>query len=160
MSDPKKERMFQIINIVAVLAASVLVGAVLIQMYRGKAATGAAKTAETANNNVPSPLPLDPAAQPPADPSKPPAPGFTQNITMTVPPPAVELSQRAKVLATEFYCLCRHNCGIILGTCTCQENPGQREQKAFLQALVAQEKSSDEIRAAMVAKYGEAVKVK
>jgi cytochrome c-type biogenesis protein CcmH/NrfF len=148
MADPKKERTFQIINILAVLTASVLLGVVAMQAYMGRTAKDAAAPAQA-------PSPSTTQAVPPQA-SK---PVFEQDITVPLPQAPVELSQRAKILATEFYCLCKDNCNMVLLDCQCLDNPGQREMKQFLQALVDQEKKSEEIREAMVAKYGPSVKI-
>jgi cytochrome c-type biogenesis protein CcmH/NrfF len=69
--------------------------------------------------------------------------------------PPVKLSQRSKVLATEFRCPC--GCGHVLLECNCAKVPGQRDAKALLQALVDQEKPSDEIRRAMKDRFGDNV---
>ena len=81
-------------------------------------------------------------------------------------PPApempVELSQRAMDLFPEFFCLCDDNegksCGLNLGYCVCGKNPGEHKMKVFIQSLVDLGKSTNQIRTAMVARYGEAVK--
>jgi len=74
----------------------------------------------------------------------------------------VSLSPRAKELVPEFFCLCDHNqgkgCGLNLDSCDCLQNPGQAKMKAFIQTLVDLGKSNNQIRAAMVARYGEGVK--
>jgi WD40 repeat protein/serine/threonine protein kinase len=71
-------------------------------------------------------------------------------------------SQRATALFPEFFCLCDDyqgkGCGNGLGYCICGSNPGQRTMKVFIESLVDLGKSDDQIRAAVVARYGEAVK--
>jgi cytochrome c-type biogenesis protein CcmH/NrfF len=145
MADPKKERVYQIINLTAVLVVGVVIGIIVVQIYRGRQeedvldeviaspADPAATRQLTANT-----IQVTPGATPPAEPL-----------------PPVKLSQRSKVLATEFRCPC--GCGHVLTECNCTKVPGQRAGKMLLQALVDQEKPSDEIRRAMKERFGDEV---
>lgn len=147
MADPKKERVYQIINLVAVLVVGVVIGIIVVQMYRGSPEEEVLDEVITSPTDptTTQPLTTDPTA--------------TQPITVTPKQaeslPPVELSQRSKVLATEFRCPC--GCGHVLIECTCSMVPGQRDAKALLQALVDQEKPSDEIRRAMKERFGDEV---
>jgi cytochrome c-type biogenesis protein CcmH/NrfF len=145
MANPKKERVYQIINLVAVLVVGLVIGIIVVQMYHGR------QEEEVLDEVITSPA--DPATtQPLTD-------GTTQVAPKATPPaeplPPVKLSQRAKVLATEFRCPCR--CGHVLTECNCANVPGQRDAKALLQALVDQQKPSDEIRRAMKDRFGDEV---
>jgi hypothetical protein len=145
MADPKKERIYQIINLMAVLVVGVVIGIIIVQIYRGR----------------PEEDVLDKVIASPADPTATrPLTTDTIQVTPKATPPAeplppVKLSQRSKVLATEFRCPC--GCGHVLLECNCAKVPGQRDAKALLQALVDQEKPSDEIRRAMKDRFGDNV---
>ena len=90
-----------------------------------------------------------------------------KGLTETVPPIAprgteivarlddVTLSPQARLMAERFVCVC--GCKDILSTCTCNETPGSRDMKQYVQQLVTEGKSPAEIEAAMVARYGEKV---
>ncbi|UCF80014.1 MAG: cytochrome c-type biogenesis protein CcmH [Acidobacteriota bacterium] len=136
--------MYQIINLVAVLVVGIVIGIIVVQKYHGQ----------------PEEEVLDEVITSPADPTatQPLTTDSTIQVTPKVTPPAeplppVKLSQRSKVLATEFRCPCR--CGHMLIECNCAKVPGQRDAKALLQALVDQEKPSDEIRRAMSERFGD-----
>ncbi len=145
MADPKKERIYQIINLMAVLVVGVVIGIIVVQVYRGR------PEEEVLDEVITSPA--GPAAMQPLTTD---AIQVTPKATPPVEPlPPVELSQRSKVLATEFRCPC--GCGHVLIECNCAMVPGQRDAKALLQALVDQEKPSDEIRRALKERFGDEV---
>ncbi len=145
MADPKKERVYQAINLAAVLVVGVVIGIIVVQIYRGRPEENVMDevTAPLTGPAVTQPLTSDaiqvtPETTPPAEPL-----------------PPVELSQRSKVLATEFRCPCK--CNMVLFDCNCTCVNGQRDAKTLLQALVDQEKSSEEIRDVMKERFGEEV---
>jgi cytochrome c-type biogenesis protein CcmH/NrfF len=148
MSNEKKDRVFQIINLVAVLGAGALLGVIIVQMANRKSSD--AQTVEA--REVQRVEPLFTAQQTQANPQD---PGVQSNPAATESPVAaqVNLSQRARVLATEFRCPC--GCAMVLADCTCSKTPGQRDTKAYLQALVDQNKSSEDIHEAMRQRFGD-----
>ena len=80
----------------------------------------------------------------------------SKGSTITAVAEDVMLSPQAKLLAERLMCVC--GCGDILATCTCTETPGSRDMKKYLQQLVDEGKDPVQVEAAMVARYGEAVR--
>ena len=67
----------------------------------------------------------------------------------------INLSPQARVLAEKIICVC--GCNDILATCTCNETPGSRDMKQYLQTLVDEGKTPAEVESAMVARYGDTI---
>ncbi len=78
-------------------------------------------------------------------------PGGTA-IVETAP---TRMTPEASIVAERYICVC--GCGLVLGGCTCSNTPGSRDMKAYLQSLVDEKKSVEEIDRAMVEKYVEDV---
>ncbi len=117
-------------NLAAVAGAVVLIGLVALALYRRSHAP------------APAPPPASPEATPPAG----------TPITAVVP---FHLTPEASIVAERYRCVC--GCNDLLNVCTCNKTPGSNDMKRFLQGLVAERKSVDEIDGAMVGKYGDDV---
>ena len=78
-------------------------------------------------------------------------PGGTA-IVETTPP---RMTPEASIVAERYMCMC--GCELVLGGCICSNTPGSRDMKAYLQSLVGEKMSMEEIDRAMVEKYGEDV---
>jgi hypothetical protein len=89
------------------------------------------------------------AAAQPADPFSPADGGITAVVTDII------LTPQAQVYAEKYMCVC--GCGLRLGRCSCQKEPGGITMKSHLQSLVDQRLSPPDVTAAMVEKYGRAV---
>jgi cytochrome c-type biogenesis protein CcmH/NrfF len=92
-----------------------------------------------------------------------PSAGLTQNLP-PVPPRGspitarledINLSPQARLMAEKLVCVC--GCNDILATCTCNETPGSRDMKKYLQTLMDEGKTPAEVESAMVARYGDKV---
>jgi cytochrome c-type biogenesis protein CcmH/NrfF len=138
------------------VALAVLVGLVGIAWLSGRPA-GPASPAAPAAEAAPAPsMPIPSTVEAPQ-----------KGLTETLPPIAprgaeivarlddVTLSPQARLMAERFVCVC--GCKDILATCTCNETPGSRDMKQYVQQLVAEGKTPAEVEAAMVARYGEKV---
>ena len=144
MSDAKKGRMFQVINLVAILAAGVLIGVIIMQIWRAKTqepAVLAPFRAETATAPISSEFPVQ-------------ITGDETKISETTLS-EIQLSHRAKVIASGFKCPC--GCGHFAYECNCLKSPGSRDIKHLIQSLVDQGKDSEEIKKAVISRFGENV---
>ena len=97
----------------------------------------------------PSPDPAPVAAPRPA--SDPTAPGGRiEGVASTF-----MLSPAAQIQAEKFMCVC--GCGMRLGACECEKDPGGITMKKHLQSLVEQGLAPREVSEEMVKRYGESV---
>jgi hypothetical protein len=121
-------------NLVAVAGAVILIGLVAVALYRrvrpAVPAEAAATGAQAAGEGG--------------------APIEGTPIAAVVP---VHLSPEASVAAERYRCIC--GCNDPLSVCTCSETPGSRDMKTFLQGLVDEKKSVQEVDAAMAGKFGD-----
>jgi len=65
------------------------------------------------------------------------------------------LSPEARIMTERYRCVC--GCGDRLSVCTCDNKPGSRDMKAYVEELVAAHTSIGDIDQAMIARYGEQV---
>jgi hypothetical protein len=86
--------------------------------------------------------------------SSPPTPeGSGRSVSASVT--HVSLSPEAQIQAERFMCVC--GCGLRLGDCTCEEDPGSVTMKRHLQGLVDRGLKPAEVKAAMLEAYGPGV---
>jgi LPXTG-motif cell wall-anchored protein len=65
------------------------------------------------------------------------------------------MSPEARVMTERYLCVC--GCGDRLSVCNCENTPGSRDMKAYVEELVSARKSIREMDQAMVERYGEVV---
>lgn len=65
------------------------------------------------------------------------------------------LSPEARIMTERYRCVC--GCDDRLSVCTCENRPGSRDMKAYVEELVSSGKSIAEVDRAMVERYGEQV---
>jgi hypothetical protein len=121
------------VNAIVVAGGVILIGLVAFALYqRGRTTAPVPEPAAASSTPAPGDEPLQGTA-----------------ITATVP---VRLSPEAAVVAERYRCIC--SCNDPLNVCTCTKTPGSRDMRQYVQELVNQKKSGEEIDQAMIAKYG------
>ena len=65
------------------------------------------------------------------------------------------LSPEARIMTERYRCVC--GCGDRLSVCTCQNIPGSRDMKAYVEEMVSAGRSIRDIDQAMIERYGEQV---
>jgi len=65
------------------------------------------------------------------------------------------LSPEARIMTERYRCVC--GCDDRLSVCTCENTPGSRDMKEYVEELVTAHKSIREIDRAMIERYGEQV---
>ncbi len=83
-----------------------------------------------------------------------PAAGADGGASVTATIADVILSPQARIIAEGLKCVC--GCDDVLADCVCEETPGSRDMKQYVQQLVNEGKSAAQVRDAMVARYGAA----
>lgn len=136
------KKVYQAINLAAILIAGVVLGIVAVEMYQSRQAE-AEPLIETGGSPVTPQAPVSPSDTPPAP-------------SITAPPvtsaASIQLSHRGKVIAAEFLCPC--GCGDSAAICVCEKRPGATDIKGLIQGMVDQGKPSDDIRQAIVDRFG------
>lgn len=94
-----------------------------------------------------SPQPTPPQAEAEA-----PAAADTTLIKAEVP---ALLSPEARIMTERYRCVC--GCDDRLSVCTCQNTPGSRDMKAYVEELVSAGRSIRDIDQAMIERYGKQV---
>ena len=82
-------------------------------------------------------------------------PAATADSTMIKAEVSVVLSPEARIMTERYRCVC--GCEDRLSVCTCDNTPGSRDMKAYVEELVSARKSIPEVDRAMVERYGELV---
>jgi cytochrome c-type biogenesis CcmH protein len=121
-----------------VVGALVLIGLVAFALYRRSHPAA----------------PIAPAA-PSASPTPGEAAGKPEQGTQIAAVVPVHLSPEASIIAERYRCVC--SCNDPLNVCTCSKTPGSRDMRLYVQKLVDEKRTSREIDAAMVARYGSSV---
>jgi len=65
------------------------------------------------------------------------------------------MSPEARIMMERYLCVC--GCGDRLSVCNCDNTPGSRDMKAYVEELISSRKSIREMDQAMVERYGEVV---
>ena len=120
------------VNLIVVAGGVILIGLVAFALYQRGRTT--APTPEPQASSSPTPG---------GEPDK------GTPIAAMVP---VRLSPEAAVIAERYRCVC--SCNDPLNVCTCTKTPGSRDMRQYVQDLVNQKKSGEEIDKAMTARYG------
>ncbi|HXI04019.1 MAG TPA: hypothetical protein VNI57_12660 [Candidatus Saccharimonadales bacterium] len=95
----------------------------------------------------------EPAESPPATGDTAPAPPpIDEHGVVTAIATVVNLSPQARMLAENLKCVC--GCGMRLGRCSCEKDPGGVSMKRHLQSLFDKGLTPDQVRAEMVKAYG------
>jgi cytochrome c-type biogenesis protein CcmH/NrfF len=140
----------QIAGVAAVGALVVLTGVAFYSSRQAAAPSASASPAGSAATPAPEPE----ATNAPSSTEIPPVKAGKGVVTAQIED--VMLTPKARLLAERFKCVC--GCGDILAACTCKMTPGSRDMKKYLQELVNEGKTPSEVEAAMVERYGAAVR--
>jgi cytochrome c-type biogenesis protein CcmH/NrfF len=139
----------QIAGLAAAGALAALAGVAVYSSREGAPATAAARPEESTTTSVPETSSAPPAGESDAGTS-------SEGSVITASIDEIMLTPQARILAERLKCVC--GCDDILATCSCAETPGSRDMKKYLQQLVDEGKAPAEVEAALVARYGEAVR--
>jgi len=93
-----------------------------------------------------------PPSPPPQAEALPPAAADSTLIKAEVP---ALLSPEARIMTERYRCVC--GCEDRLSVCTCENIPGSRDMKAYVEELVGAGRSIRDIDQAMIERYGEQV---
>ena len=145
-------------RLIGILALATLVALVGYSFYagtRGGASGSAPGTQPESTDLVASP---DSAAQgdmPRATDGVPQLPKKEKGKMVTAAVEIVHLSPAARMLAENIQCVC--GCKDILSTCFCEETPGSKDMKTYLEKLVSEGKNPTEVMSLMEERYGPAI---
>lgn len=139
----------QIAGLAAAGALAALAGVAVYSSREGAPAAAAARPPESTTTPLPGTPSTPSAGEPNAG-----TPGEGSLITARIE--EIMLTPQARILAERLKCIC--GCDDILATCSCTKTPGSRDMKKYLQQLVDEGKTPADVEAAMVARYGEAVR--
>ena len=148
----KQETTVRVVNTVVLVIFSTIVGIIIASVYYTKKD----QTQQTPAPAAPAPVTQNPQGGTPASPDAPADP-LKAKIQDALGSGNIEqaLNPEAQALAKEFMCVC--GCGDILAICQCTKNPGSVVMKQFLQEQVDEGKTPDEVREAMIARFGPGV---